>query len=218
MGLRRYPYYERVRPRTRVRLRKSGYGRPAPQLSWIQERSHLPWPVWTIEPDRVGLSHSESIIVIVQNVYNVAGRDRISGLSNNTWPCNYTEDFVWDWPYHPKFVTHICRHGIHSFILMLDIHGINMEFSERKCMLLFVTGAIFLHILALCYRNWMEGYHGDVMAMTLRPWRLCHLHNLPRTKRNLKSTMGCSGFRIGTTLDLVSRIFRDTWTVRSWPV
>ena len=62
-------------------------------------------PVRTIEPDRVRLSGSEIINVIVQNVYNVAGRDRISSLNNNTWPCNYTEDFVWDWPYHPKFVT-----------------------------------------------------------------------------------------------------------------
>ena len=85
-------------PATDVRL---------PNYRGIQERSHLPWPVWTIEPDRVGLNHSESIIVIVQNVYNVAGRDRISSLSNNTWPCNYTEDFVWDWPYHPKFVTYV---------------------------------------------------------------------------------------------------------------
>ena len=31
----------------------------------------------------------------------------MSSLSNNTWPCNYIEDFVWDWPYHPKFVTHV---------------------------------------------------------------------------------------------------------------
>ena len=41
-------------------------------------------PVWTIEPDRVRLSGSEIINVIVQNVYNVAGRDRISSLNNNT--------------------------------------------------------------------------------------------------------------------------------------
>ena len=38
----------------------------------------------TIEPDRVRLSGSEIINVIVQNVYNVAGRDRISSLNNNT--------------------------------------------------------------------------------------------------------------------------------------
>ena len=43
-----------------------------------------PAPVWTIEPDRVRLSDSEIINVIVQNVYNVAGRDRISSLNNNT--------------------------------------------------------------------------------------------------------------------------------------
>ena len=49
---------------------ESGSGRPA--------------PVWTIEPDRVRLSGSEIINVIVQNVYNVAGRDRISSLNNNT--------------------------------------------------------------------------------------------------------------------------------------
>ena len=70
---------------------ESGSGRPA--------------TFWTIEPDRVCLRGSEAISVIVQNVYNVAGRDRISSLNNNTWPCNYLEDFVWDWPYHPKFVT-----------------------------------------------------------------------------------------------------------------
>ena len=72
---------------------ESGSGRPA--------------TFWTIEPDRVCLRGSEAINVIVQNVYNVAGRDRISSLNNNTWPCNYLEDFVWDWPYHPKFVTAI---------------------------------------------------------------------------------------------------------------
>ena len=49
---------------------------PAPDQS--------PAPVWTIESDRVGLSSSEIINVIVQNVYNVAGRDRMSSLSNNT--------------------------------------------------------------------------------------------------------------------------------------
>ena len=67
--------------------------------------SRRPATFWTIEPDRVCLRGSEAISVIVQNVYNVAGRDRISSLNNNTWPCNYLEDFVWDWPYHPKFVT-----------------------------------------------------------------------------------------------------------------
>ena len=49
---------------------ESGSGRPA--------------TVWTIEPDRVCLRGSEAINVIVQNVYNVAGRDRISSLNNNT--------------------------------------------------------------------------------------------------------------------------------------
>ena len=49
---------------------------PAPDQS--------PAPVWTIEPDRVRLSGSEIINVIVQNVYKVAGRDRISSLNNNT--------------------------------------------------------------------------------------------------------------------------------------
>ena len=86
-----------------------------PNYSGIQVQSHPQWPVWTIEPDRVCLSGSEIINVIVQNVYNVAGRDRISSLSNNTWPCNYTEDFVWDWPYHPKFVTNAST--IHLYTL-----------------------------------------------------------------------------------------------------
>ena len=49
---------------------------PAPDQS--------PATVWTIEPDRVCLRGSEVINVIVQNVYNVAGRDRISSLNNNT--------------------------------------------------------------------------------------------------------------------------------------
>ena len=49
---------------------------PAPDQS--------PAPVWTIGPDRVRLSGSKIINVIVQNVYNVAGRDRISSLNNNT--------------------------------------------------------------------------------------------------------------------------------------
>ena len=38
-------------------------------------------------------------------MYNVAGRDRTSDLSNNSRPCNHTEDFVWNWPNYPKFVT-----------------------------------------------------------------------------------------------------------------
>ena len=48
---------------------ESGSGRPA--------------TFWTIEPDRVCLRGSEAINVIVQNVYNVAGIDRISSLNNN---------------------------------------------------------------------------------------------------------------------------------------
>ena len=44
-------------------------------------------------------------------MYNVAGRDRTSDLSNNSWPCNHTEDFVWNWPNHPKFVTYIYKYS-----------------------------------------------------------------------------------------------------------
>ena len=66
-----------------------------------------------------------------------------------------------------------------------------MEISERKYGLLFIVAALSLDVLALCYRNWMEGYYGDVMAMTLCPWRLCHLNNLSCSKMELKPTMGC---------------------------
>ena len=64
-------------------------------------------------------------------MYNVAGRDRTSDLSNNSRPCNHTEDFVWNWPNYPKFVTVLINPSterIHHYLnTIVHIRGTNKE-------------------------------------------------------------------------------------------
>ena len=63
-------------------------------------------------------------------MYNVAGRDRTSDLGNNSLPCNHTEDFVWNWPYHPKFVTDVYQY----------IDEVYMPYVEVQCMMRIMRG------------------------------------------------------------------------------
>ncbi len=65
----------------------------------------------------------------------------------------------------------------------------NMECSKKKYIPMFIMVSLIIEVVTLCLRNWIEGYYGDVIVLTLCPWRLCHLNCLECSQQ--KPTMGC---------------------------
>ena len=47
--------------------------------------------------------------------------------------------------------------------------------SVHQCVLFLIVLSLMFHIIALSYNNWMNGYYGDVVAVTLCPWKICHI-------------------------------------------
>ena len=63
------------------------------------------------------------------------------------------------------------------------------EVGEQVITPVLIMVAIALEVTTMFARNWMEGYYGDVMVVTLCPWRLCHL-NCFQCESD-KPTIGC---------------------------